>query len=155
MQTDTFNLHFLLHSAKLLEERLRARLAPLNLRPRQARILDGLARLEPASQVKLAREFNVSPASMSTMTARLIDAGYVIRVVDPQEKRAHELRLTELGRNCLSDVYAAWRDVDDMIVCELGEEAAKQLAELTRELRDRFGGRKPGAQPPAIFTKPS
>ena len=145
MQTNSFDLHFMLHAADLLEERLRERLAPLGLRPRQARILDALARLEPVSQVKLAREFNVTPASISTMTTRLIEAGYVVRVVSRQERRAHELRLTEHGHNCLADVYAAWRDIDEMIGREIGSEEAKQLAALTRQLRDRLGGRGPGA----------
>ena len=143
MQTNSFDLHFMLHAADLLEERLRERLAPLGLRPRQARIFDALARLEPVSQVKIAREFNVTPASISTMTARLIDAGYVVKVVDPHEKRAFKLRLTEQGRSCLADVYKAWRDIDEMIAQEIGPEATKQLANRTRELRDRLGGRGP------------
>lgn len=133
----------MLHAADLLEDCLRERLAPLKLRPRQARILDALARLEPASQVTLSREFNVTPASISTMTSRLMEAGYIMRVVDPQEKRAHALRLTDLGRSCLADVHAAWRDIDDMIANELGAEEAKQLASLTRQLRDRLGGHGP------------
>lgn len=119
---------------------------PFDLRGlRLARILDALARLERVSQVKLVREFNVTPASSSTMTTRLIDAGYIIRVVDPLEKRAHELRLTELGRSGLLDVCAAWRDIDEMIGREIGTDAAKQLSLLTRELRDRLGGNGPSA----------
>lgn len=48
--------HFLLHAAALLEDALRRRLAALHVRPRQARILDALARMGEASQSELARD---------------------------------------------------------------------------------------------------
>ncbi|ASJ73615.1 hypothetical protein IMCC3135_17680 [Granulosicoccus antarcticus IMCC3135] len=43
--------HLHLHFAHLLEERLRVRLAPLGIHPRQARVLDLLEKLGQASQV--------------------------------------------------------------------------------------------------------
>jgi hypothetical protein len=43
------NFHFLLHSAHLVEERLRKRLAQLNVQPRQARILDAIGRMGKTS----------------------------------------------------------------------------------------------------------
>ena len=88
MTTGPYTLHHLLHSADLVEDALRQRLARIDMRPRQARIIDALARMEPASQVALARAFDITPASMSTMTARLIEAGFVTREVDPEEARA-------------------------------------------------------------------
>ena len=143
--TDTFALHFLLHSANLVEEELRKRLALIDMRPRQARVIDALARMEPASEVALAREFGVTPASMSTMTARLIEGGYITREVDPSETRSNILRLTSLGHDLLSDIHVAWRDIDALIVERLGADDAEQLAALTRALRDGLGGRAPGS----------
>ncbi len=55
-------LHLLLHSADLLEEQLRLRLAKLNVTPRQARILDALDRMGAASQADLSREFDLTAA---------------------------------------------------------------------------------------------
>lgn len=114
------------------------------MRPRQARVIDALARMEPASQVALAREFGVNPASMSTMTARLIEAGLVTREVDPEEARAHLLRLTDRGRGLLEEIHAAWRDVDRLIEQKIGPELAAQLADAAKALRDGLGGRAPG-----------
>lgn len=144
MLTDSFALHFLLHSANLVEEELRQRLAQIGIRPRQARVIDALARMEPASQVNLAREFGVTPASMSTMTSRMIDGGYITREADPQETRSNILRLTKQGHDLLSDIHTAWRDIDALIVARLGAEEASKLADLTRVLRDELGGRAPG-----------
>ncbi|MCC6769802.1 MAG: MarR family transcriptional regulator, partial [Gemmatimonadaceae bacterium] len=99
MRTKTFTLHSLLHAAVLVEGCLRRRLVELDLPPRQARVLDALGRMGTASQVALAREMDVTPASMSTMTARLIDAGLVAREDDPDEARSNLLRLTVHGHS--------------------------------------------------------
>lgn len=144
MKSKSFDLHCLLHSAALLEERLRERLAEIGVRPRQARIIDALSRMEPASQVALAREFGITPASMSTMTVRLIEAGFISREAHPDEARSNVLRLTERGRSLLSNIHAAWRDVDALVAEQIGPTEAEELARLTRILRDSLGGRVPG-----------
>jgi DNA-binding MarR family transcriptional regulator len=144
MQRKSFRLHFLLHSANLVEERLRNRLADIGISPRQARVIDALARMGAVSQVTLAREFAVTPASMSTMTARLIAADFITRKIDPAETRSNIIELTPRGQDLLSDVHAAWRDIDKVMDDLMGAEDATCLATLTRNLRDRLGGKVPG-----------
>lgn len=146
METNSHSLHLLLHAAALVEEKLRERLSEIGIRPRQARIIDALSRMEPASQVSLAREFNITPASMSTMTVRLIEAGFISRESHPDEARSNVLRLTARGRGLLSDILAAWRDMDALIVEQLGVQNTAMLARMTRDLRDGLGGRVPGAR---------
>jgi len=145
MTTCRFNLHLVLHAADLLDDRLRKRLAEVGLRPRQARILDALERMQPTSQIALARAFGITPASMSTMTSRLIEAGHVVRETDPKEARAHLLRLTESGRGLLAEIHAAWADIDREIEMHLGADGAARLAAEADALRDGLGGRVPGA----------
>lgn len=147
MTTDSFTFHFLLHSAALLEEHLRERLAKIDVRPRQARIIDALSRMEPASQVSLAREFGITPASMSTMTVRLIEAGFVSRKPHPDEARSNVLRLTTRGRGLLSEIHTAWRAMDALIAERIGADDAETLALITRALRDSLGGSAPGTDP--------
>lgn len=150
MQHDQFSFHFLLHAGDLVEEHLRRRLADLDVRPRQARVLDALGRMGAASQVDLARAFHITPASMSTMTARLIAAGLISRETDPEEARSNVLQLTARGQSLLSAIHLAWQDVDRMIEERLGANKAAALATLTRELRDGLGGRTPGAVSPGL-----
>lgn len=144
MKTDSLILHPLLHSADLVEEALRRRLDLIGLRPRQARVIDALSRMEPASQVALAREFAITPASMSTMTARLIDAGLISREVDPSEARSNLLRLTDRGRGLLSEIHIAWSEIDAMISQLVGPENAAELSRQTKNLREKLGGHVPG-----------
>lgn len=155
MRTGSPNLHLLLHSANLVEERLRQRLANESISPRQARVIDALDRMGSVSQVALAREFGITPASMSTMTARLITAGIITRKTDPAEARSNILQLTKRGQELLSLVHAAWGDIDNLIEDTIGAKNAASLAMLTRKLRDQLGGTAPGTASSAASKKPS
>ncbi|MDF1873844.1 MarR family transcriptional regulator [Vannielia sp.] len=140
------DFHGLLHSADLVEAELRRRLAPLSILPRQARILEAMGRIGPASQSDLASAFRVSSASMSTMTDRLLANGYITRRVDPTSRRRHVLELTEKGQVLLTGIIEAWEAVDETIRQALGPNA-EPFFEMARQLRDSLGGTIPGAQP--------
>ena len=144
--TRTNKLHYLLHSAALIEKSLCAQLQPLGLGPRQARVIGALNRMGPTSQIDLARECGITAASMSTMTSRLIAAGYISRETGPVEMRRNTLSLTPLGQALLHDIKRAWTAVDRIIDKSLGVEKSNDLAKLTRELINALGGHAPGAK---------
>ena len=137
-------LHPLLHAGHLVEARLRNRLNQVGLRPRQARIMSALKRMGEMSQKTLADEFDITAASMSTMCDRLETAGFIERIIDPNERRAFLIRLTPEGEDKVRDVRLAWHDIDVFLVEILGREDAEKLAELTGNLRDQLGGHIPG-----------
>lgn len=146
MQSPRYQFHFLLHAGHLIEEKLRLDLKPLGVLPRQARILDALERMQGASQIELAREFSLSAASMSTMTSRLIRAGFIARgPADGQEQRS-QIILTRRGSDLLQAIRAVWADVDQALDDALGSEDAATLGALTLRLRNALGGRTPGGQ---------
>ena len=127
-----------------MEARLRERLNEVGLGPRQARVLAALNRIGETHQKTLAKEFDITPASMSSMCDRLAAAGLIERQVDPNEKRAFLVRLTPAGESKSKDVRAAWADIDEIIVNAIGPEATESLADLSGRLRDRLGGVIPG-----------
>lgn len=143
MQPDGHQLHGILQSATLVEAHLRRQLEPLGLLPRQARIIEAMARMGPVSQINLAKAFAVTPASISTMTDRLFAAGYITRKVDPSSRRQQILELTDKGRALLGEIALAWTVVDNRIRAALGENAATYF-DLARQLRDNLGGTIPG-----------
>lgn len=145
MQADQHRFHGLTHSADLVEAELRRRLAPLGLQHRQARIIEAMARMGPVSQTDLAAEFGVTSASMSTMTDRLLAAGYISRRTDPRSRRQNVLELTDKGRSMLAGIEAAWLAVDTAIRDVLGDEA-DMFFRLARRLRDGLGGTVPGVR---------
>ena len=103
-------------------------------------VLDHLGK---ASQVDLARRFDVTTASMSTMTSRLIKAGFIAKEHDQRELRCNILTLTDSGRGMLKAIYEAWEDMDRTIEDAIGADKSKVLGELTSELRNGLGGRAP------------
>ena len=137
-------LHPLLHAGHLVEAHLRDRLNHTGLQPRQARVLSTLHRIGETSQRTLANEFDITPASMSSMCDRLVAAGLIERQVDPDEKRAFLIRLTAKGESKVQDIHKAWEDIDKIIVEAIGRKPAKSLADLATGLRDQLGGRIPG-----------
>ncbi len=153
MPNQPYQFHFLLHCGHLIEERLRTKLTPLNITPRQARVLDALGRMGQASQVQLADEFGLSAASMSTMTTRLLTAGLIEKRVDEQELRSNVLKLSEHGRSLLAEIYHVWRQMDQEIDAAIGKQNAVQLATITHELRNAFGGFTPGKESSEPITK--
>ncbi|MEM5583506.1 MarR family winged helix-turn-helix transcriptional regulator [Roseibium sp. AS2] len=147
MQDDQCQFHGLLHSADLVETELRRKLAPLGIQPRQARILEAMGRTGAISQAELATAFGVTSASMSTMTDRLLAAGYITRTIDPASRRQNVLELTEKGRTLLAGIGEAWSEVDEILREILGEDAVP-FFEFSRRLRDRLGGTIPGSRTP-------
>jgi DNA-binding MarR family transcriptional regulator len=143
MKPDQHEFHGFLHSADLIEADLRARLAPLRILPRQAQVLEAMARMGAVSQAELAMTFGVTPASMSTMTDRLIAAGYITSTVDPTSRRRHVLELTGQGRALVAGILKVWDELDEALATILGSDAA-QFFLSGRRLRAGLGGKVPG-----------
>ena len=135
--------HMLFHSTHLLEDQLRELLRPLGVHPGQARVIHALGSLKEASQRHLASEFNVTPASMSQMTKRLIKNGFIELRNDPQDKRSAILSLTDKGWQLRDEVVAVWQRLDQVVINAIGAENANILFVQSRALRDALGGRAP------------
>lgn len=135
--------HLLLHGTHLLEERLRERLRPFGLHAGQARFIHALGRVDEASQRQLSSEFNVTPASMSQMTKRLVSNGFIQVRDDPQDKRSTLLSLTDKGRQLRDEVVAVWQEVDQIVIAAIGADNAEQLFAQSGRLREALGGRAP------------
>ncbi len=138
--------HYLLHSADLVHDYLRVQLLPLEVSPHQARVVKALSRMGPVSQIDLAREFDITAASMSTMTARLITLDLIQVEKDPSNAKRNVISLTKKGQTISPKISRAWANVDAFIEDKIGAKNREKLAELTLSLRDSLGGRSPRAK---------
>ena len=74
------------------------RLAPLGLTPAQERALRMIARSEePLRMTELADRLGIVPRSVTTVVDALEEAGLVRREIDPRNRRAILLHLTDRG----------------------------------------------------------
>lgn len=64
---------------------------------RQVSILDHLDAKQPTMLSDLAKHLGVTPATMSLAIGRLVERGYVTRILDPVDRRKVQLRLTADG----------------------------------------------------------
>ncbi|MBQ4832071.1 winged helix-turn-helix transcriptional regulator [Pseudoalteromonas sp. MMG010] len=143
MGEQKYKFHLLLHSADLIQEYLRVKLLPFGLTPNQARVIKTINLMGNISQVELAREFNITPASMSTMTSRLIALNLIKSQKDAKNAKRNLLRLSSKGHNLVNDISQVWQSVDEYIEQNIGIENTTALAELSEMLRDSLGGRMP------------
>ena len=136
-------IHPFLHAATLMEKRVTALLRASGVRHRQGLILDALHRIGPTSQRHLAKEFDISPGSISSMTDRLLALGFITRNTNADDRRSDVLELTPDGLAILTVVRDAWQDADDGIETALGAKKAAQFFALAAELRSAQGGHAP------------
>ncbi len=145
MTNRPYKLQPLIHVARLLEDQLRAELAPIGIGPRKARVLNILHLMGSASQAELVREFDISAASMSTMTSRLEAGGFVTRTIEGKGTHRIQLKLTKKGTDLIGEIHAAWDRVDQVIDDAIGADTAHDLATRAGELRNALGGQVAGA----------
>ena len=115
------------------------RLAPLGLTPAQERALRMITRSEePLRMTELADQLGIVPRSVTTVIDALEQAGLVRREIDPHNRRAIRLYLTDRGLAVRDDMREARRraaedlKVDDGMLLTIAKEA-RMLAGFTEE----------------------
>jgi DNA-binding MarR family transcriptional regulator len=129
---DPVQLTDLLHRLmKRLRRAQAEQLAPLGLTPAQERALRMVIRSEePLRMTELADQLGIVPRSVTTVIDALEEAGLVRREIDPHNRRAIRLHLTERGRAYRDDMREARRRAAEDLFAPLTAEDRKALAQL-------------------------
>jgi DNA-binding MarR family transcriptional regulator len=99
------------------------------------RLLRVLASFEGgAKQKELIEEMKVNPSSMSEMISKLEHDGYVKRTVDPADKRATLITLTELGEARAAELTDERNERFSGLFSKLTPEEKEQLLALLEKL---------------------
>ncbi|MCO5967759.1 MarR family winged helix-turn-helix transcriptional regulator [Actinoallomurus soli] len=134
-----------------LTKRLRraqlARLAPLGLTPAQERALRVITRSdEPLRMTELADRLGVVPRSVTTVIDSLEEAGLVRRAVDPVNRRAIRLHLTDAGLAVWEEMRQARRQASEDLFAPLTPGQRRSLVDLLSVLDDAKGDRRAEAR---------
>ena len=129
---DPVQLADLLHQLNRRLRRVQAeRLAPLGLTPAQERALRLMTRSEqPLRMTELADQLGIVPRSLTRVIDTLEEAGLVHREIDPRNRRATLLHLTERGKAVRDDMRQARRRAAEDLFAPLSVEERKTLTEL-------------------------
>jgi DNA-binding MarR family transcriptional regulator len=107
------------------------RLAPLGLTPAQERALRLITRGdEPLRMTELADRLGIVPRSLTTVVDALEEAGLVRREIDPRNRRAILLRLTDEGATVRDGLREARRRAAEDLFAPLSADDRKTLAGL-------------------------
>jgi DNA-binding MarR family transcriptional regulator len=112
-------------------------LAPLGLTPAQARALRIITRgagEEPLRMTELAERLGIVPRSLTTVVDALEEAGLVRREIDPRNRRAILLRLTERGEAVRGDLRQARRRAAEDLFAPLSAGDREALGDLLARL---------------------
>src|SRR5487761_1246362 len=129
---DPVQLADLLHRlTKRLRRAQAERLAPFGLTPAQERALRMITRSEvPPRMTELADHLGIVPRSVTTVVDALEEAGLVHREIDPRNRRAILLHLTDRGKAVRDDMRTARRRAAEDLFAPLTVEDRKTLAKL-------------------------
>ena len=111
------------------------RLAPLGLTPAQERALRVITRSEePLRMTELADQLGIVPRSVTTVVDALEQAGLVRREIDPHNRRAIRLHLTDRGLAVRDDMREARRRAAEDLFAPLTAGDREALGELLEQL---------------------
>jgi DNA-binding MarR family transcriptional regulator len=110
-------------------------LAPLGLTPAQERALRMITRSEePPRMTELADHLGIAPRSVTTVIDALEEAGLVRREIDPKNRRAIRLHLTDRGLAVRDDMLQARRRAAEDLFAPLPAEDRETLGDLLSRL---------------------
>jgi DNA-binding MarR family transcriptional regulator len=138
---DPAQLADLLHRLTRRLRRAQAeRLAPLGLTPAQERALRVITRSEhPLRMTELADQLGIVPRSLTRVIDTLEEAGLVHREIDPRNRRAILLHLTERGKAVREDMRTARRRAAEDLFAPLTVDDRKTLSELLTIIDSQSG----------------
>jgi DNA-binding MarR family transcriptional regulator len=112
--------------------------AGLTLDRAAASILRNIAESEPLRPGMLAVRLSVEASHVSRQLRQLEKDGYVVRVPDPDDSRAHRIQLTDAGTAAVDAMREAGRRGMEVALAHWSPEDLHQLATLFHRLVDDF-----------------
>jgi DNA-binding MarR family transcriptional regulator len=105
----------------------------------QAATLEALRASGPMRQGELGRKLGITPSTLTRNLSRLVDAGLVERLADPEDARATRIRLSRAGEGAAETVRrqenAFARDVLDQLPAERRDVIVEGLQDLLAAVR--------------------
>jgi DNA-binding MarR family transcriptional regulator len=128
--------YLLSEAAKCVREATAEALAPLGLAPREFGALDALALAGPMTQRALGELRRIDRTTMVALVDHLERLGLVARAPNPQDRRAHALRVTAEGRRVVARAREAAQGVEAAFLAPVGPVDREALRRaLTTALR--------------------
>ena len=104
----------------------------------QHRLLMHIERMGSASsQAELAKQLDVSGATVAVMLKKLESAGYIERCVAASDCRNNEIRITETGLDVVARTRRRFSEIDEDFFGALSKEELEIFIECMEKIADR------------------
>ncbi len=117
-------------------------------------VLVAISRRQGLQQSQLARELKMNKAPLGTVIDQLQADNRVERRPAPNDRRAHELFLTDDCRAGLRSLAQEFEDVHEQAVAALSQRRRLQLSKSLESIRQQLKHNARDPQAPAVETKP-
>ncbi|AXG81671.1 MarR family winged helix-turn-helix transcriptional regulator [Streptomyces paludis] len=112
--------------------------AGLSLDRAAVALLRHVADSEPLRPGELAARLSVEASHITRQLRQLEAGGYVVRVPDPDDRRARRVRLTDAGRDAIDRIRAVGRRGIEVALSDWSPEDLRRIAGLFDRLVDDF-----------------
>ena len=86
------------------------------------------------SQDNIARELGMDKSSIAKCIAKLIETGYVVRTLNPDDHREYQLKLSEKGEADVEEFVALVNDWEKRLCDQIGPDTYSTLKNLVSEM---------------------
>jgi MarR family transcriptional regulator, organic hydroperoxide resistance regulator len=115
---------------------LQARLADLDLTPSEINALANLADGRARSIGELVADTATKPTTLTSVLDRLVRRGYVVRQLDPADRRSFLVSLTDDGRQVAGAARAAMRDLERAVLATITSADLTGFGTVTRAIME-------------------
>ncbi len=122
------------HSNRAMQARTRT----VGLKPGQPKVLEQLLRRDGCNQRAIAEGCVMDKSTVTSVLARMEEAGLIEREVDPGDRRGMTVALTARGRDAAERVCSFGAEVDRICLDGFTDEEAAQLSRLLGRVIDNL-----------------
>jgi DNA-binding MarR family transcriptional regulator len=110
-------------------------LSAVGLKVSQFSVLNAVASGEDALPAELAKFLDMDESTLSRNVARMCAKGWLRLEPGEDDRRSHQIRLTDLGKALLQKSYPAWQQAQGRVAHKLGPDGVAALKLVVRKLR--------------------
>ena len=110
-------------------------LSAVGLKVSQFSVLNAVASREDALPAELAKFLEMDESTLSRNVARMCARGWLRLEPGEDDRRSHQIRLTDMGKALLRKSYPAWQQAQGQVAHKLGPDGVAALKLVIRKLR--------------------
>jgi DNA-binding MarR family transcriptional regulator len=112
-------------------------LAQVGLKVSQFSVLNAIANQQDTRPAELAKLLAMDESTLSRNVARMCARGWLRLEPGDDDRRSHQIKVTEQGKALLRRGYPAWQKAQNQLVQRLGPDGVTALRSIVKSLRSK------------------